>query len=582
MSSPSASLRYWASYATEQFGFADREVTAIMSGIRHRGDRMMIFFLSGHGVLALALAAFFDTWLLTIAVSTLAIAMFLFSAWLLPGQFLTRCISGVALQTFVALHIYQMHGLPEMHFFFFTGFTMMLVYQDWLCMWPGALLIIGQHILFAILHNAGAPLYFFPETYVGFTKLFFHFGIAISHVGICGCWAMLKKRQTLQFARQEADLREAKERAESATRAKSSFLAMMSHEIRTPMNAVLGMTQLLLSSPLNRNQREFAQAAHSGAEGLLTVINDVLDFSRIEARKVQITVGRFRLNPLLGEVCQLLRNTAEQKGLALRLDVDSSAAGAFLGDANRIRQIVLNLTANAIKYTDKGSVVIQALWENLAQSGGTGSVLQISVIDTGHGIHQDLLPDLFKEFSQVHGTDVRRGRQGGSGLGLAICKRLLELMDGEIGVGSVLGEGSTFWFRLPLQAVEEHAPSNDPGAMMSLAESDGAVWPASNARVLVAEDNAVNRKVAEAFLTRMGCQVEIACDGVEVVRMWLRGGYDIVFMDCQMPEADGYTATKSIRAHETKSGRPRTPIIAMTAYAMEGDREACLAAGMDD
>jgi CheY-like chemotaxis protein/anti-sigma regulatory factor (Ser/Thr protein kinase) len=278
----------------------------------------------------------------------------------------------------------------------------------------------------------------------------------------------------------------------------------------------------------------------------------------------------------------LLRNSAEQKGLTLLLDIDAGAAGTLLGDANRIRQIVVNLAANAIKYTDSGSVSLHAKCLNTANAEGTSVDLLISVRDSGAGIPEDLLPRLFEEFSQVHGSDSRQDRQRGSGLGLAICKRLVELMDGEIGVGSVIGEGSTFWFRLPVQRVEESKPTDNSDVLLQFEEAHGAVWPSSNARVLVAEDNAVNRKVAEAFLAKMGCQVDIACDGVEVVRMWMKGEYDIVFMDCQMPEADGYSATKAIRAHEANSGSPRTPIIAMTAYAMEGDREACLAAGMDD
>jgi signal transduction histidine kinase/ActR/RegA family two-component response regulator len=552
-------LNGFSDWVREPYGFAPEEVDKILQSIYLRGDRIILWMLMGHCALALVLVGFYETWWITTVITAIAMSLFTLSRWLLPGHLVTRCAAGVALQMFVALHIYQLHGMPEMHFFFFTGFTIMVIYMDWVCMWPGALLIISQHIVFAWLHNQGAPLYFFPEAYVGLTKLFFHFGIAVSHVFLCGIWAAMIRRQTLQAARQQADLLAASQRAEEASAAKATFLAMMSHEIRTPMNAVSGMAQLLEDTPLNAEQRRYVASLRQGTEGLLHVINDVLDFSKIEAGKLEIHLAAFDLEALLDEVNELLRSGAEEKGLSLELEYAAESPRWLMGDASRIRQVMVNLVGNAIKYTDQGSVVVKVTG---------GGRIRVEVCDSGQGIPADLQPQLFQEFVQLDRKLTRR--HGGTGLGLAITKQLVALMGGEIGMRSEVGRGSVFWFELEMEQAGEPLRKGEPLVQL----------PQIGAKVLVAEDNLLNRAIIVAFLEKFGCEATLAGNGAEALEWIGRGRFDLVLMDCQMPEVDGFEATRRIRAGEGEGAR--IPIIAMTANAMSGDREMCLREGMDD
>ncbi len=373
----------------------------------------------------------------------------------------------------------------------------------------------------------------------------------------------------------ESELRASREDALEASRLKSQFVANMSHEIRTPLNGVLSMTELLLDSGLNDEQREYAQVVLTSAEALTEVISDILDFSKIEAGKLDLLDEDVDVRHTIAEVCAIVGVSTREKGLELRLTVDDDVPDVIRVDRTRVRQVLMNLLANAVKFTDTGSVSVEARRD--------GAALRIDVVDTGIGIEPATRARLFQPFCQGDATTTRR--YGGTGLGLCIAKQLVELMGGSIGVTSSPGRGSTFWFRLPCRCGRPAADLDGSGearpAAVPLAAAPACLARRSQPpRVLVAEDNGINQIAARRLLQKFGVEAEIAANGREAIEMTARRDYDAVFMDCQMPEVDGYEATSTIRRREGSGSH--TPIIAMTAHAMEGDRERCLAAGMDD
>ncbi len=449
-------------------------------------------------------------------------------------------------------------------------------------------LVTGAYLVFSLVVAWLEPARAFWPERLGLAATLYLLGLYLAMTGLVTERLRARTRQAVHAARalvdslaqkaaaleqQAAELERARQLAEQASLAKSQFLAVTSHEIRTPMNGILGATELLISTPLNPTQQRYVHTAHRSARALLGLIDDVLDLSRIEAGKLQLHQSSCELQALVADAVDLIDMTARGKPIRLSCSVDSSLPARVWADAARLRQLLVNLLHNAVKFTERGTVRLEVQRLPVETAAHAPALwLRFSVRDTGIGIAADQLQLIFEAFTQADASSTRR--HGGSGLGLAIVQQLATLMGGTVQVDSQRGQGTHFWVDLPLAPAPD-LPQTEPVPLWPAPAPGSAVV----ARVLLAEDDLVNQMVVTEMLHLLGCAVDVVDNGEAAHQAVCQRGYDLVFMDCHMPVMDGYEATRRIR----DAGPPaaRVPVVALTANALDSDRQRCLDAGMD-